>query len=95
MVDFTREKNQKLEQELAVTAKTLGLLTREAKNRKERMMHTYKAAFSAMKAEIAFIKKNVQSEMEIVAKTMANNVQNVLMKLKETMYKYWVLVLIV
>ena len=87
VVDFTREKNLKLEQDLAITSKTLQLVTKEAKNRKERMLNIYKSSFGAMKAEVMFMKKNVQSEIEVLSRMMNNTIQSVMMKVRDTMLK--------
>ena len=87
VVDFTREKNLKLEQEHAIATKTLQLVMKESKNKKERMLNIYKSSFGALKAEVAFMKKNVKSEIEVLSRMMNNTIQSVMMKVKETMLK--------
>ena len=87
VVDFTREKNLKLEQEHAIATKTLQLVMKESKNKKERMLNIYKSSFGALKAEVSFMKKNVKSEIEVLSRMMNNTIQSVMMKVKETMLK--------
>ena len=88
VVDFTRDKNIKLEQDLAIVSRTLQLIKKEAKNKKERMLNIYRSSFNAMKGELMFMKKHVQSEVELLSKMMHNTVQNILMKVKESSLRY-------
>ena len=88
VVDFTRDKNIKLEQDLAIVSRTLQLIKKEAKNKKERMLNIYRSSFNAMKGELMFMKKHAQSEVELLSKMMHNTVQNILMKVKESSLRY-------
>jgi chromosome segregation ATPase len=85
VIDHLRERLQKTEESSNITSKTLQLLRRESKNRKQRLINIYKSSFSAMKAEIDFFKKNIRSEIEVMQKIMKNTIESITIKVKESL----------
>lgn len=85
VIDHLRDRLQKTEENSNITTKTLQLLRRESKNRKQRLTNIYKSSFSAMKAEIDFFKKNIRSEIEVMQKIMKNTIESITMKVKESL----------